>query len=264
MEVFQKGKILKKRTLDGRPYYLPGGEVGILMLHGFTGTPQCMRYPAKILNQAGFSVLVPVLEGHGTHYKEMEKSTWKDWYQSAERAFQELKSHCRQVMVVGLSMGGLLASHLAYQHPKSIHAIALLATPFFLDSFLIKKVFPSIWKTPLRWIYRYQPKLTYSIFEPHAKRRYGAYRKIPVASVANLLKLQKKVRQELKNISQPALLIHAEKDQTVPYANMDFARIALASQNVKTVTLKKSNHIITVDYEKDVVAKALVKFFKKF
>lgn len=255
---------MKIRPIHAKPIYLEGGETGILLLHGITATPQCMRYLAETLHKAKFTVSVPIIEGHGTHYKHLGETEWQDWYDSAERAFQELKAQCPRVMVAGLSMGGLLTAHLAYHHRNTVRAIGLMATPLFLDGFMIRSVFPTVWKTPLKRIYKYQPKHIPAIRDPHARRRHQTYTKIPVASVATLLELQKVVRQELKHIRQPAILIHSLHDETVPFGNMDYIKAILAGEEIKTVTLKKSNHIITVDYDKDLVAKHLVRFFRKF
>ncbi len=250
--------------LNAKPIYLEGGEAGVLLLHGFTGTPECFDYLAKNLNKAKFTVLAPLLAGHGTHYEHLEKTRWEDWYASAERAFLDLKGRCRSVMLAGLSLGGLLSIHLASHHRASVRALGLMATPLFLDGFLVKGVFPAIWKTPLKHFYKYQNKYLVSINDPRARRRYQAYKKIPVASVATLFDFQKIVRQELKHLHQPTLIIHSILDETVPYGNLDYIKAIVASEEVKTVTLKKSNHIITVDYEKDVVAKQLTRFFKKY
>lgn len=247
-----------------QPIYLEGGETGILLLHGFTGTPDCMSYLARAFHEAKFTVAAPVLAGHGTHYQHLEKTRWEDWYQSADSAFHALKVRCKRVMVAGLSMGGLLAAHLAYHHRQSVAALGLMATPLFLDGFLIKSVFPAVWNSPLKRLYRYQAKYVSSINDPRARRRYQTYEKIPVASVAALLEFQKVVRQELKHLRQPTIVIHSMLDETVPYGNLDYIKAILPSEKIKTVTLKRSNHIITVDYEKEKVAKELVKFFKKF
>lgn len=223
-----------------------------------------MDYLAKELNQAKFTVSAPVLAGHGTHYQHLEQTSWEDWYQSGEEAFLQLHSYCDTVMVAGLSMGGLMAAHLCHHHPQKVKALGLMATPLFLDSFLVSSVFPAVWKTPLKHLYKYQNKFQFSINDPRARRRYEAYDKIPVASVATLLDFQKVVRQELKHIHQPAIVIHSINDETVPYGNLDYIKAILPSDEVKTVTLKRSNHIITVDYEKETVAKSLVRFFKKY
>ncbi len=223
-----------------------------------------MRPLAEALHRAKFTVSVPLLAGHGTRVEHLEKTQWVDWYASAEGAFHELKAQCATVMVAGLSLGGLLAAHLAYRHPKSIAALALMATPFFLEGFLMESLFPALWKTPLKHLYKYQPKRVASIRDPQARRLYQTYEKIPVVSVASLLELQKAVRSELRQIRQPALLVHSLHDETVPYGNLDYARAVLASSQVETLTLKRSNHIITVDYDKDRLARRTVSFFKKY
>ncbi len=245
-----------------RPIELIGGKKGVLLLHGFTATPECFKYLAQELNQAGFTVLAPVLAGHGSVPEHLEETEWHDWYKSAEEAYHRLRQHCSSISVLGLSMGGLLTLHLASQHP-GIKALGLLATPLFLDSWLLRFIFPLIWKTPLKYLYRYQKKYAVAINDPVEKRRYQTYEKIPVVSVANLLDLQKIVRKELVRIRQPTLIAHALDDDTVPFANLDYIRACIGSDEVETLTLKKSSHIITLDYDREVVAKRVTKFFKK-
>jgi carboxylesterase len=255
---------MKIQAIHGRPIFFEGGDAGVLLLHGLTGTPQCMRYLAEALHKAKFTVSVPVLEGHGTTIEHFEKTTWEDWYQSVESAFHQLKSICKVVMVAGLSLGGLLSAHLARHHAQTVKAVGFMATPLFLDGFMVRTIFPAVWNTPLKKIYKYQPKTIASIRDPAARRRYETYHKIPVVNVASLLEFQNIVRDELKHIRQPAIVMHSVHDQTVPYANLDFLKAVLASEEVQTVTLKRSNHIITVDYDKAIVAKQMIKFFRKY
>jgi len=256
------GKVRPQINQPIHPIELPGGKKGVILFHGFSATPECLKYLAESLNKAKFTVLAPVLAGHGTHAEHLAQTSWLDWYKTAEEAYFELKRYCTEVSVAGLSMGGLLALHLAYAH-KEIHALSLLATPLFLDGWLVRFLFPLIWKTPLRHLIQFQKKYIVSIRDPTERRRHQTYGKIPVASVANLLDLQKKVRQELGHIHQPTFIAHAIDDPTVPYGNLDYIRALLGSEKVETLTLKNSSHIITVDYDREVVAKRVVKFFKK-
>ena len=106
---------------------LPGAEpfvhegsddVGVLLCHGFTSTPQSMRDWGEHLAAEGISVRCPRLPGHGTAWRELNRTRWTDWYATVEREFGLLRSTCRSVFVFGQSMGGALALRLAQEHPE--------------------------------------------------------------------------------------------------------------------------------------------------
>ena len=107
------------------PYSATGDTRGALVLHGFTGNPQSMRDLALALSDAGFTVELPLLPGHGTDIADMLPTRWEDWSAAAEEAYTELAARSDGVVVVGLSMGGLLTVWLAEHHPE-IAAIAVV------------------------------------------------------------------------------------------------------------------------------------------
>jgi len=98
----------------------PRGRVGILLSHGFTGSPASMKPWAEHLAAQGYAVSVPRLPGHGTTWQDMNKTTWADWYGEVERAFEALANQVDTVVVCGLSMGGGLALRLAADHPDRV------------------------------------------------------------------------------------------------------------------------------------------------
>ena len=102
------------------PFASDGGPIGAVVLHGFTGTPQGVRDWGVALADAGLTVTVPRLPGHGTRWQDMARTRWTDWYGEAERAFDELRSCCAEVFVCGLSMGGTLALRLAEQRASEV------------------------------------------------------------------------------------------------------------------------------------------------
>src|SRR5579859_1859428 len=89
------------------------GRVGVLLCHGFTGSPQSLRPWARHLAEAGFRVSLPLLPGHGTRWKDLQSTTWQDWYAEVDKALRVLREDCDSVFVAGLSMGGGLALRLA-------------------------------------------------------------------------------------------------------------------------------------------------------
>ncbi len=112
------------------PYSADGGAVGVLVCHGFTGTPQSMRPWAEHLAGAGYAVRLPRLPGHGTTWQELNATRWQDWYAEVERAHAELAGRCEKVFAVGLSMGATLAGsprRKATRSPASCSSIRLMA-----------------------------------------------------------------------------------------------------------------------------------------
>src|SRR6202034_3106811 len=95
------------------PFEHDGGRVGVLLCHGFTGSPQSLRPWAQFLAEAGLTVSVPLLPGHGTSWQEMNRTTSDDWLATAGQALAELRAQCDEVFLMGLSMGGCLALRLA-------------------------------------------------------------------------------------------------------------------------------------------------------
>src|SRR5260370_31353803 len=89
-----------------------GGTTGVLLCHGFTGSRHSLRPWAEYLAEAGLSVWLPRLPGHGTTWQEMAHTRWEDWYAELNRAIDELREHASEIFVMGLSMGGCLALRL--------------------------------------------------------------------------------------------------------------------------------------------------------
>ena len=100
------------------PYSHDGGPVGVLLCHGFTGSPQSLRPWAEYLADAGLSVSLPRLPGHGTTWQEMARTRWEDWYAEVDRGFEDLAKRASEVFVMGLSLGACLALRLAEVHRR--------------------------------------------------------------------------------------------------------------------------------------------------
>ena len=236
---------------------------GVLAIHGFTATPECLESLVLPLRQKGFIVEAPLLAGHGTTVEELAKTTWHDWYGSVEKAYLNLKKKVDHISVVGISLGGLLTLMLASEHHE-IDRIALLATPVFLTGFLAEKVLPVVANSFLKHIYPYQRKWAGpAINDPIARDQFKCYTKMPIRSIMEIVNFQKEVAPRIPHITIPTLIIHSPYDTTAPFANMAYLKDHLGSSEIKTVTLEKSDHVLTLDYEKDLVAQEVVDFFSK-
>jgi len=235
---------------------------GVLLVHGFTATPECLESLRQPLENAGFVVEAPLLAGHGTRVSDLRKTRWRDWYDSVLPAYRSLEKKTESVCVAGLSLGGLVALKLAQE--MTVRRLALMATPILFRGFVMNRLLPLIAGSFLRHLYPYQPKFFGpAINDPKGKKAFKSYKLMPVSSIQEIVRFQEDVRPKLSLVKAPTLIIHSPKDTTSPYESMSYLEKNLGSKSVKTVTLKTSNHVLTLDYEKELVAREVVRFFKE-
>ena len=243
----------------GDPFDLVGDdEVGVVLVHGFTGTPYEIRYLGERLAESGFTVCGPRLPGHGTTVADLDQTHWEDWSEAVERAVDGLLLRCRRVAVVGQSLGGLLALHLASQR-RDIACVASLAAPLWLEGLSAKVAH---WTRPDGWLHhrlRMVPKIGGSdIRDPRAKAENPCYRAVPMRALGELMTFMKVTDDVLPAIRQPVLVLHATQDHTAPVACAQ--RIAERTRAVRMRILPRSYHLIAVDVERDIVAAEVRQF----
>jgi len=97
--------MMKNVHLDGDAFLIEGNHVGVVLLHGFTATTAEVRLLADYLRGFGYTLSAPLLPGHGTQPEELNKTSWIDWYEAAERAYLELRGKCTKVFVCACPAG---------------------------------------------------------------------------------------------------------------------------------------------------------------
>lgn len=237
------------------PYAADGGPTGILLLHGFTGSPKSMKPWGERMAAEGHSVRVPRLPGHGTRWQDMNLTRWEDWYAEADRAFGELQKSCERVFVFGLSMGGSLTLRLAEQHGDAIRGIVLVNPAVHSerpDRFLLPvlQVFvPSF------------PGISNDIKKPGQDE--GAYDKIPLKAAHSLTALWKLVKQDLPRVQQPLLLFRSEVDHVVEASNSRYILDHVSSTDTTEVVLKDSFHVATLDNDAEAIVDGSIDFVRR-
>ena len=229
----------------------PNGRVGVLVCHGFGGSPRSVQELALRLAAAGHSVALPLLAGHGRTPEEMERSSWTEWTADVERAFVWLSDRTDQVFVSGLSMGGTLALWLAERHPE----VAGLVTINAVLRHPRERMMRALGRLGLpRWVKAIgnDAKLV-GVDE-------RAYDRIPMRSTRQLALLLADVREGLALIRCPALLFSSVVDHVVPPANQAELLAAISSTDKTLVDLRDSYHVATMDLEKERVFKEILDF----
>jgi carboxylesterase len=251
---------------------LRGGNHSVLLIHGLTGSPFEMKYLARKLNKAGFTVKGPCLEGHCTTLKNLSKTNWRDWYHSVHQSFIETKKSSDTVSVVGLCMGALLSLHLAYEFGSEVAAVSLISTTIFYDGWSLpwfKFLLPIAYYAPFRYIYSYSETEPYGIKNKALRERIInlmkndsiAYTKTPARNMHELFKLIREVKKELPAIMTPALILHSKEDDLTSVKNPDYVESKIGSKIVRKIILDDSYHMMTIDNQKDRVAEETINFF---
>ena len=242
--------------LDPSPFFLEGGPVGVLLIHGFTGSPPEMRLVGDYLHERGLTVSGPLLPGHGTTVEDMNRCRWTDWTGRAEAALGDLQSRCETTFVGGLSMGSILTLYLAAQHPELAGIITYSPAVWPADRLLYLTPF-------LKYAVHKKVKSDDSdLVDPGADLRLWSYEENPAFAAHELLKLLRQVRRLLPRVTCPVLGIHSTGDTAIhpDSARRTYERVGATDKEL--VTLHNSGHGITVDSEWEAVAEKTHEFIR--
>jgi carboxylesterase len=237
------------------PFHHEGGPTGALLVHGFTGTPQGMRDWGQYLADAGLTVAVPRLPGHGTTVAEANLTHWEDWYAEIERHLALLRETCEDVFVMGLSMGGTLAIRMAEQHGGEIAGLVLV-NPSLLTKRPDRFLLPA-----LRWVKPTWPGIGSDIKKDGPVEL--AYSHIPVKAAYQLSRLWLTTRADLDRVTQPLLVLRSTEDHVV---EPDSARMLLekvGSTDVREVLLENSYHVATLDNDAELIFETSLAFVRR-
>ncbi|MFE9168383.1 alpha/beta hydrolase [Streptomyces kebangsaanensis] len=225
------------------PYRHDGGEVGVLLCHGFTGSPQSLRPWGEYLAERGLTVSLPLLPGHGTRWEDMQLTGRQDWYAEVDRALRLLRERCAQVFVAGLSMGGALALRLAARHGDAVAGVVVVNPAIKVHGL-------SAYALPVA---RHLVRTTKGIASDIAKEDAAelGYDRVPLHAAHSLRTFFRLLDGELPQVTQPLLLLRSPQDHVVPPA--DSARILgrVSSTDVTEVLLEHSYHVATLDHDAD-------------
>lgn len=244
----------------GDPFDLVGDRaIGVLCIHGFTGTPYEMRYLGESLARAGYTVRGMRLPGHGTRWEDLDATRWSDWADATLDEYDTLRLRCPRVAVVGQSLGGLLALHLATQR-TDVAAVATLAAPLWLEG-LAARVAQWAADGMLRR-FRAIPKFYGSdVRDKRTRAENPAYAAIPTRALAELAAFMRVVDGSLEQVTQPVLVLHGAHDHTAPVGCAQ--KIAQRTRAVRTRILPRSYHLLAADVERDVVAAEIADFLRR-
>ena len=246
----------------GEPYFLPGGgyDRAVLFIHGLSATPYDLWPLAEYLSGQGIAVYAPLLTGHGTTVWEFGKTGWRDWAGQPEAMFAELKTRYKKVYIVGFSMGGDIAIHIAANDAPA--GVVLLAPCVFIKG-QDKPVSP---EQSIKYLSRllvtdYILKDTENqAFDEAAVKGRPVYPVFPVGCLRSLVELEETARAELPKVKAPLIVVQSTNDATVDKAGPPYIIAHAGSADKKAVWVARSGHLLALDFEKESVFRSVYEF----
>ena len=214
-----------------------GANVAFLLVHGFCSAPDELQTFAELLDTKGIAYFSVQLAGHGTKPEDLDGTTWKDWYKSAEDALNYVKSwNPDHLLVAGISMGGAISLLLASKY-EGIEGLILFAPAMKVDGILPKFV------PILKYFMKDRELDVIKIQEQYDVKR-TKYAREPIWVYHELFKLQKAARKSLKDVSTPALVIHGSEDHTIHHKYGKMVYDSIKSTDKQFILIEGGEHVI--------------------
>ena len=230
------------------------GHIGIVLVHGFTGSPAAMRPWAEFLNARGYSVRVPRLPGHATTPSDLNEVQWQQWPEKVRSEILELQKHCSYIFVAGLSMGGGTTLNIAANYGDELSGI-ILVNPMIH----VKGISP-----PLAFAISRVIKFGKSVGNDIKRKGVTeySYDKLPYRGIYQLLTMLKLTRAALPGIKVPMQLFHSVDDHTLPVSNTEIIMREIGSASKSRIELINSFHVATIDYDADLIYENSLRFIE--
>ncbi|HOV15576.1 MAG TPA: alpha/beta fold hydrolase [Spirochaetota bacterium] len=239
----------------GEPHsFKTNSEVGILLIHGFTGTTSGMRSLMNHFIDCNYNIECPRLTGHGTKKEDLIAVKYHEWLADVERSFMLLKERAKKIFVIGLSMGGALALHLASKYSEIMGIVVInnaLVYNFSMD--IQFKLIPL-----LKIFVKNVKGVASDIKDPDEKEI--AYDSIPINGVAQFYRLLNYVKKELKNVTVPTLIFKSKEDHVIPIISAKYTFSKINSLQKEIIWLNNSYHVATMDFDKSIIIKKSADF----
>jgi carboxylesterase len=241
------------------PVSFAGSSPGVVAFHGFGGTTREVELCTDVARDLGLSARARCLPGHGSHARDLSRTRFADWVRGAEDSYAEL-SEAGPVIAVGMSMGSLLAMHLAIEHPERVRGLVLLANAAWLRPSLAYALrVAGLLRIP-DFLMR---KGDSDLADPEARASQISYTADPVHAAIDLERATRRMRTCFGRIRCKTLILHGALDRVCPVSNAWRVATQLGTTDVRVVIFARSHHILTRDLERAEVARELADFYRK-
>jgi carboxylesterase len=228
------------------------GDLGALVIHGFTGNPGSMRGLAEAFAAAGYNVEMPRLPGHGTTVEDMLTTDWTQWTGEAEAAFQRIAARSRAVVVAGLSMGGSITLWLAGRHPEIAGIICVNPATQPQAPEVVAMLEGMIAEGTI-----VMDGIGSDIADPDVHE--SAYAGTPLPCLLDFVHALAELETTYESLRMPLLLLNSPQDHVVDPAQAEFLATHYGGP-LERVSLDRSYHVATQDFDKELIFTEAVAF----
>ena len=218
-------------------------SVGVIFVHGFTGSPASMRPWADYFQERGYTVSVPRLPGHATQWQDLNRVKWQEWPARVQVDLDRMRKICEKIFVFGLSMGGGTTLNIAENN--ILDGICLVNPMIHIPGALIK-IAPLV-----ALIQPGRASVGDDIKKPNITE--WGYDVLPTKGVIQLDKMLKETRRNLGKVTCPTLLFHSVDDHVLPVSNTEIIMAEIESDTKQRIELTNSYHVATLDNEAPLV-----------
>ena len=234
---------------NGQYFFEKPGQPAVLVVHGLSATPWEVLGVSLYLSEHNFTVLTPVLEGHGRRPVDLEATTWMDWYANANDSYTRLSNDYDKVFVVGVSTGGGLAVQLAKEH--DLAGVVTIGAPLVLRDERVQYV--GILHHFWRWSERE--------LRPGEENHY--YRLLPTKSVYEMYKLVEVTKVDAPAVTEPILIIQSRDDATVDPESAQMLHDIIGSDDKELLYIEGVSHTVVRDDTHGTALAAMKTFFQE-
>ena len=238
-----------------QPLFHKGSKIGCITLHGIGGTPANIRVVADALIAKGYTVISPMIPGHGETVRALNASTGEQWLEGVRAAYRRLRDEgCEQVYALGLSLGGILCGLLAEE--EHLDGLALICAPIRMKQYLrtartLSPIIPVVGYPESRG-----GKPAWGD-NPYAQM-YGGF---STKKLVDLSRLARRLARNLDKIDCPTLIVSAGNDDKVDPASVEiFMQGAVHAPSVDYAMFEQSPHGCTYGPEREQVAARCAEF----
>jgi carboxylesterase len=242
-------------TVDARPELTGGRRIGVLLSHGFTGSPASIRPWAEALSEHGYGVAVPLLPGHATRWQDLNRHRFEHWYDEIVRTFDALLAEHDAVVVGGLSMGGTLTLRLAADRADDVAGLMLVNPAVATRRFDVKLL------PVLKYLVPSFPAIANDIKKPGVEEH--GYSRTPLKAIHSLIQAWPALIADLSRVTAPLIYFRSDEDHVVDASSEPIILDGVSSTDVTRVALPESYHVATLDNDAPTIFEKSAEFIAR-